>query len=64
MQSKTPTATPEIGFRDLGLSDAILKALQDVGYEIPSPIQARTIPFLLAGRDVLAKEVERNTRVG
>ncbi|MBA4344938.1 MAG: ATP-dependent RNA helicase, partial [Microbacterium sp.] len=40
-------------FADLGLSDAVLKALRDVGYEIPSAIQAATIPTLLAGRDVV-----------
>ncbi|WP_439565743.1 DEAD/DEAH box helicase [Microcella sp.] len=40
-------------FADLGLSDAVLKALRDVGYETPSAIQAATIPTLLAGRDVV-----------
>ncbi len=40
-------------FSDLGLSDAVLKALSDVGYETPSAIQAATIPTLLAGRDVV-----------
>ena len=40
-------------FRDLGLGDAVLKALSDVGYETPSAIQAATIPTLLAGRDVV-----------
>ena len=40
-------------FRELNLIDPILKALDDVGYETPSPIQAATIPPLLAGRDVL-----------
>ena len=40
-------------FSDLGLSDAVLKAVRDVGYEIPSAIQAATIPHLLAGRDVV-----------
>jgi len=40
-------------FSDLGLSDAMLKALKDVGYEYPSAIQAATIPPLLAGRDVV-----------
>ncbi len=40
-------------FSDLGLSDAVLKAVRDVGYEIPSAIQAATIPPLLAGRDVV-----------
>jgi ATP-dependent RNA helicase DeaD len=40
-------------FADLGLSDAVLKAVRDVGYETPSAIQAATIPPLLAGRDVV-----------
>ncbi|WP_200948744.1 DEAD/DEAH box helicase [Microbacterium sp. Root61] len=40
-------------FSDLGLGDAVLKALSDVGYETPSAIQAATIPTLLAGRDVV-----------
>ncbi|MBC9732464.1 DEAD/DEAH box helicase [Nocardioides sp. zg-578] len=40
-------------FADLGLDDAVLRALKDVGYETPSPIQAATIPPLLAGRDVV-----------
>jgi ATP-dependent RNA helicase DeaD len=42
-------------FRDLNLPEALLKALQDVGYENPSPIQAETIPTLLTGRDVLGQ---------
>ena len=40
-------------FSELGLNDAMLKALKDVGYETPSAIQAATIPPLLAGRDVV-----------
>ena len=40
-------------FADLGLDDAVLKALRDVGYETPSAIQAATIPPLLSGRDVV-----------
>ncbi|WP_419818582.1 DEAD/DEAH box helicase [Glaciibacter flavus] len=40
-------------FNELGLDDAVLKALKDVGYETPSAIQAATIPPLLSGRDVL-----------
>jgi len=40
-------------FADLGLGEAVLKALRDVGYETPSAIQAATIPPLLAGRDVV-----------
>ena len=42
-------------FRDLGLSEPVLAALDAVGYEAPSPIQARCIPLLLAGRDVLGQ---------
>ncbi|WP_167045308.1 DEAD/DEAH box helicase [Salinibacterium sp. ZJ454] len=47
------TADAAITFSDLGLSDAVLKAIRDVGYETPSAIQAATIPPLLAGRDVV-----------
>ena len=46
-------STPTLTFSELGLDDAVLKALKDVGYETPSAIQASTIPPLLAGRDVL-----------
>ena len=42
-------------FRDLGLSAPVLKALDEVGYETPSPIQALMIPHVLAGRDVLGQ---------
>jgi ATP-dependent RNA helicase DeaD len=47
--------TETIRFSDLGLPDALLQALREVGYESPSPIQAATIPPLLAGRDVLGQ---------
>jgi len=42
-------------FRDLALIEPVLRALDDVGYETPSPIQAQTIPHLLAGKDVLGQ---------
>ncbi len=42
-------------FADLGLSEALLTTLSDVGYESPSPIQAATIPPLLEGRDLLGQ---------
>lgn len=51
--SETTSVTP--GFRDLALSEAVQKALDDVGYESPSPIQAATIPHLLEGKDVLGQ---------
>jgi len=40
-------------FAELGLPSALLDALDAVGYETPSPIQAATIPHLLAGCDLL-----------
>ncbi|MGX1806922.1 DEAD/DEAH box helicase [Nocardia sp. NPDC055321] len=40
-------------FADLGIDDRVLRAIADVGYESPSPIQAATIPPLLAGSDVV-----------
>ncbi|HET8552869.1 MAG TPA: DEAD/DEAH box helicase [Gammaproteobacteria bacterium] len=39
----------------MNLSAPLLRALDEVGYESPSPIQAATIPPLLAGRDVLGQ---------
>ena len=50
-----PTTPPEPSFSDLGLSAPLLKALDDVGYETPTPIQAQTIPPLLQGKDVLGQ---------
>ncbi|WP_088707556.1 DEAD/DEAH box helicase [Noviherbaspirillum denitrificans] len=42
-------------FADLKLSAPLLRVLQELGYESPSPIQAATIPLLLEGRDVLGQ---------
>ncbi|HWQ25942.1 MAG TPA: DEAD/DEAH box helicase [Chlorobaculum sp.] len=44
-----------VTFSNLNLSEPILKALEGVGYETPTPIQARTIPLILEGRDVLGQ---------
>ncbi|WP_417511600.1 DEAD/DEAH box helicase [Microbacterium sp.] len=41
------------GFEELGITGPVLKAIRDLGYETPSPIQAATIPTLLGGRDVV-----------
>ncbi len=41
------------GFSELGLSPPLLRALADEGYETPTPIQARAIPHVLAGHDLL-----------
>ncbi|NOX72506.1 MAG: DEAD/DEAH box helicase [Alphaproteobacteria bacterium] len=40
-------------FTDLNLDPKVLKAIEDTGYETPTPIQAQAIPFALEGRDVL-----------
>ena len=40
-------------FNELGLSPAVLRAVQDVGYKEPTPIQRDAIPVVLTGRDVL-----------
>ncbi len=50
-------ATPatSLRFTDLNLPDALLRALADVGYESPSPIQTATIPPLLEGRDMIGQ---------
>ncbi len=42
-------------FSELGLSDEILDAVHDVGYESPSPIQEQAIPPLLEGKDVIGQ---------
>ncbi len=49
---KTPETTVA-SFSDLNLPAPLLAALDDVGYETPSPIQARAIPHLLQGLDLL-----------
>lgn len=40
-------------FADLGLSDELLRAVSDAGYDTPTPIQEKAIPYVLMGRDVL-----------
>lgn len=42
-----------VSFADLGLAEPLLRALEAAKYTVPTPIQARTIPALLQGRDVL-----------
>ena len=52
-QSADVAETQTTTFADLGLGEATLAAVADVGYESPSTIQARTIPPLLEGRDLV-----------
>ena len=42
-------------FADLGLSAPVMASVVEIGYESPSPIQAATIPTLLAGKDLLGQ---------
>jgi len=52
--SKPPAAADAaVSFSDLQLAAPLLKALEEVGYETPSPIQAQAIPHLLKGLDLL-----------
>lgn len=44
-----------VNFADLDLSDVLLKALEDMKFQTPSPVQVKTIPCLLQGRDVIAQ---------
>ena len=41
-------------FENLNLNHKILKAVKDQGYTKPTPIQAKAIPLVLQGKDVLA----------
>lgn len=53
---ETPQIEGQDGtFADLGLSEPLLRVLTEVGYEAPTPIQAKTIPALLAGRDLIGQ---------
>jgi len=49
------TSDTNLTFSDFALHKSLLKALDEVGYESPSPIQAQTIPLLLEGKDVLGQ---------
>jgi len=42
-----------MGFDTLGLSSAVLEAIEESGYTTPTPIQAQAIPLILEGRDVI-----------
>ncbi|MEV4774699.1 DEAD/DEAH box helicase [Microbacterium sp. LTA6] len=53
MNADAPETPETPGFEELGLTGPVLRAVRDLGYETPSPIQAATIPTLLAGRDVV-----------
>lgn len=47
--------TEGLTFADLGLSPEMLKTVMNMGFEVPTPIQAKTIPVLLQGKDVIGQ---------
>ncbi len=48
-----PLTTDEVSFASLGLGPELLRAIRDSGYTTPTPIQARGIPEVLKGRDII-----------
>ena len=47
--------TPSLSFSDMGLAAPLLQAVNDAGYELPTPIQQEMIPHMLAGKDVVGQ---------
>ncbi|HNZ03267.1 MAG TPA: DEAD/DEAH box helicase [Myxococcota bacterium] len=45
----------EVGFADMELPEPVMKALTELGWETPTPIQAATIPRMLAGSDIVGQ---------
>ncbi|MDO5688710.1 MAG: DEAD/DEAH box helicase [Tissierellia bacterium] len=45
----------ELSFKDLHLSEEVLRAIEEMGFEEPSPIQAQTIPLMLEGVDLIGQ---------
>ena len=54
-QSNTQVDEEVITFNDLNLKKEVLAAIKSAGFSSPSPIQAQAIPFVLAGRDIVAQ---------
>jgi len=53
-ETETPEETPaDGGFAALGLGEPLVRAVTELGYEEPTPIQTESIPVLLQGRDLL-----------
>lgn len=48
-------STDPVTFSSIGLSEPLLKVLDEVGYETPSPIQEACIPSILEGRDIIGQ---------
>ncbi len=55
MSASEPSSEQSADFKSLGLSSNLMKALNDIGYESPSPIQQECIPHLLNGHDIIGQ---------
>jgi ATP-dependent RNA helicase DeaD len=51
--SKSDAKPGMTSFRDLKLSEPLIRVLDEIGYETPTPIQSQAIPLLMNGRDIL-----------
>ncbi|MEY3885181.1 MAG: hypothetical protein RIS87_956, partial [Pseudomonadota bacterium] len=54
VETNTPHIISTVSFNELGLAEPILRAIIDAGYTSPTPIQAKAIPLVLSGGDLLA----------
>ena len=61
--SSAPAAEPA-SFEQLELSEAVLRSLDEMGFDEPTPVQARAIPCLIAGRDVVAQALTGTGKTG
>ena len=55
MNHPAPSPTADGGFAALGLSPTLCQVVAELGFAAPTPVQARAIPLLLAGRDLIAQ---------
>ncbi len=57
VETKTtePTEGELLRFSDLELPESVARAVTEIGFETPTPIQARAVPFLMAGRDLIGQ---------
>ncbi len=46
---------PMSGFDHMNLNPVVVSTLKDMGYDTPTPIQSRTIPYLIQGKDVVGQ---------
>lgn len=53
LQETTNRLVTRMSFTDLGLSEAVLSAVTESGYETPTPIQAKAVPLIMEGKDVI-----------